>query len=117
MAQSEVKNQPLKLNGYGPRDAVRWKSRSQKRMSSLQQNFFLQILGDLSHVVRSAEITPIILIGPKGKNLFSLRGKAQIRVDDGESALFRHHREKIRGNNVDARERQCVHARQGLNGF
>ena len=73
MAQSEVKNQPLKLNGYGPRDAVRWKSRSQKRMSSLQQNFFLQILGSLSHIVRPAKIAPIILIGTKAENFFSLR--------------------------------------------
>ncbi len=68
---------------------MRWKSRSRKGMSSLQQNFFLQILGSLSHVVRPAKITPIILIGAKGENLFSLRGEAQIGVDDGESAFFR----------------------------
>src|ERR1700693_4011674 len=96
---------------------MRWKSRSRKGMSSPQQNFFLQILGSLSHVVRPAKIAPIIFIGAKGENLFSLGRKAQIRVDDGESALFRHHRQKTRRNNVDARERQRLHARQGLNGF
>ena len=53
-----------------------------------------------------AEIAPIIFIGAKGEDFFSLGSETQIGGDDGESALFSHHRKKARRNNVDAGKSQ-----------
>ena len=78
-------------------------------VSLLQKNFLLQILSGLHHIVRLAEITPIIFIGAKGEDFFSAGGEMQIGGDDGENAFFSHHRKKTRRNNVDARKSQRPH--------
>src|ERR1700675_1060259 len=71
----------------------------------------------LLHILRLAEITPIIFIGTEGEDFFSLSGETQIRGDDGECAVFSHHREKTRRNNVDAGESQRLRMLGGLNHF
>lgn len=62
-------------------------------------------------MVRPAEITPIIFIGAKGKDFFSLGSETQISGDDGESAFFAHPRKQTRRNNVDAAETQRLRLR------
>src|SRR5712692_1620538 len=76
---------------------------------ALQNNFLLQILSGLHHVVRPAQIAPIILIGPKGEDVFSLGSEPQIGSDDGENAFFNHHRKKTRRNDMDAAKSQRLH--------
>jgi hypothetical protein len=74
-----------------------------------QKNVLLQVLASLQHIFRFAEIAPIIFIGPKGEDFFSAASQTQIRGDDGERSLLNCHREKTRGNNVDAGKSQCLH--------
>ena len=40
-------------------------------VSVLQKSFLLQIPSGLIHIIRPAEITPIILIGAKSEDVFS----------------------------------------------
>ena len=77
-------------------------------VSLLQKNFLLQILSGFHQIFRPAEITPIILIGPKGQDVFSVGSEMQIGGDDGENALFSHHRKNTRRNDVDAGKSQCL---------
>src|SRR5438128_10502491 len=74
-----------------------------------EKNFLLQILSGLHHVVRPAEITPIIFVGAKGEDFFSVSGETQIGGDDGENAFFNHYGKKTRRNNVDAGKSQRLH--------
>src|SRR5712692_3763177 len=78
-------------------------------VSLLQKNFLLQVLSGFHQIFRPAEITPIILIGLEGQDVFSVGGEMQIGVDDGENALSSHPRKNTRRNNVDARKSQRLH--------
>ena len=62
--------------------------------------------GACSTLLGLAEITPIIFIGAKGEDFFSVGSETQIRGDDGESALFTHHRKKTGRNDVNAGKSQ-----------
>src|SRR5439155_20164470 len=64
-----------------------------------------------------AEVAPIVFIGVEGANLFSLRGKPKIAVDDGEDTFFRHQREQPRRNYVDAGKSQRLEVRRDADNF
>src|ERR1700693_658871 len=85
--------------------------------SSLQENFLLHIPGGLPHLVRPAEITPIIVIGTKGEDFFFVGGEMQIGSDDREHAFFSHQRKKTRRNHVDAGKSQHLQLLWRSNGF
>jgi hypothetical protein len=50
-----------------------------------------EILSRLDDILRPSEVAPIIFIGAKAEDLFSLSSQAQIGLDDGEGAFFTHH--------------------------
>jgi len=72
--------------------------------SVLQKNLLLQIEGGLGEVGGAAEVAPVVFVGAKGENFFSLGGEAEVGVDDGEDAFFGDHREEAGRDDVDAGE-------------
>src|SRR5438552_12951184 len=71
----------------------------------------------MANTVGFAEVAPIVFIGVEGANLFSLRGKPEIAVDDGEHTFFRHQREQPRRNYVDAGKGQRLEVRSDADNF
>jgi hypothetical protein len=70
--------------------------------SVLEKSILLQIVGGLGEVGGTAEVTPIVVIGAKGEDVFSLGGEAKIGRDNGENAFFGEHRKKAGRDDVDA---------------
>ena len=58
----------------------------------------------LGEVGGAAEVAPVVFVGAEGEDFFALGREAQIRVDDGKDAFFRHHAKESRRNHVDAGE-------------
>ena len=58
----------------------------------------------MGEVGGTAEVAPVIFVGAEGKDFFTLRGEAEIGVDDREDASFREQRKEARGDDVDAGE-------------
>src|ERR1035441_3669806 len=93
-----------------PFSGPRWQT-----LSLLGDYFFPQILGGLRHVLRTAEIAPIIFVRAEGEDFFSLASEAQVGGDDGERALLTHHRKQTRRNDVNARKCQRLKLLGGPN--
>src|SRR5271166_5452937 len=89
-------------------DVLRVSGEGGATLRLLCDDFSLQILSGLRHVLRLAQIAPIIFIGAKSEDLFSLGSEPQIRGDDGERAFFAHHPKQTRRNNVDAGKSQSL---------
>src|SRR5580700_163622 len=66
----------------------------------------LEILLDSSDILRSAEISPVIFIRRKRDDILPRRSQSQVRRDNREPSIFRHHRQKARRNNVHTRKGQ-----------
>src|SRR5271165_4791403 len=94
---------------------LRVSARSRSALGLLHNDFFLQILGSPRHILRAAEIAPIIFIGAESKYFFSLRGETQVRANDGKRSVFGHHRKKARRNNLNAGKCQRLQALGGSN--
>jgi hypothetical protein len=75
------------------------------------QVLLLQVPLDLQYIFRPSEITPIISVGAEGKNFFAVGSEAQVGGNDGEYAFFREHRQKARGNNMNAGKCQRLRSR------
>ncbi len=74
----------------------------------LQKSFLLEIFGGLGEVGGAAEVAPVIFIGAKGEDLFSLSGEAEIGGNDREDAFCGEHSEKAGRDDVDAGKSQGV---------
>jgi len=74
----------------------------------LQKSFLLEIFGGLGEVGGAAEVAPVIFIGAKGEDLFSLSGEAEIGGNDREDAFFGDQRQEAGRNDVDAGEGEGV---------
>src|ERR1700682_3957173 len=85
--------------------------------SLLKKYILLEVLSRLRHILGPSEIPPIIIIGAKAEDFFSVSSQAQIGVDDGKNSVFTHHRKKARRNYVDSRKSQRLHLLGGLNKF
>jgi hypothetical protein len=70
----------------------------------LAQNAASNVFGGLRHLVRPAEIAPIIVVGAKAENFIFRGSDAKITVDDRESAVLSYHGNKARRNDVDSRK-------------
>src|SRR6202041_1995747 len=69
---------------------------------SLLQGLLLQIEAGLDHVIRPAQITPVVIVRPERQDFFSSGGQPQIGSHDREDAILLHQFEQARRNNVDA---------------
>ena len=77
-------------------------------VSLLRKSLLLQILSGLQYIVGTAEITPIVLIGPKGEDSFLAGSEMQIAGDNRENTFFRHYGQQPRRNNLDAGKTQSL---------
>src|SRR5713226_9701907 len=77
------------------------------------KSVLLEVQGGLGEVGGAAEVAPVVFVGAEGEDFFALGGEAEIRVDDGEDALFRHHTKEARGNHVDAGKGESVKGIRG----
>src|SRR4029077_20561291 len=71
-----------------------------------------QILFRVPHLLRLAQVFPVITIGTIPDNLFPLRGQTQIGRENREDSTLRHHAQKSRRTHVDAAERESLHSRR-----
>ena len=76
---------------------------------ALQKSFLPQVEGGFGEIGGAAEVAPIVVVGAKGEDFFSVSGETQIGGDDGENAFFNHYGKKTRRNNVDAGKSQRLH--------
>ena len=58
----------------------------------------------MGEVRGTAEVAPVVFVGAEGEDFLSLSSKAKVGVDDRKGAFLGEHREKARGNDVDAGE-------------
>ena len=59
---------------------------------ALQKSFLPQVEGGFGEIGGAAEVAPIVVVGAKGEDFFSMGSKIEIGSDDGENAFFIHHR-------------------------
>jgi hypothetical protein len=67
-----------------------------------QNNLLLQVCGSLRDALDPAQVPPVIFVGTKREDLFSLRGQTQVSADNREGPFFTYLTKQPRGNYVDA---------------